>query len=196
MSCFCTILTKIRICRHFSVKPPNQQFYEILWGGCHGVLRRHRTDGHKEACSNCISRAPTYEFPNPQCNSLIHNTCTLFPQFFDDFMIWSTCSFEKPFTHMTPICALSCTSIFAYFEYIGRWVFTLPNMHFVYLTFMGPCIVRKFEYISNKMQRYTVYFIWKLLYMFRVVPSPIIRSANSIWYLSHRYCYLLLHKMF
>ena len=44
------------------------------------------------------------------------------------------------------------------------------------------------------MQRYTVYFIWKLLYMFRVVPSPINRSANkcvySIWYLSHRYCYL------
>ena len=44
------------------------------------------------------------------------------------------------------------------------------------------------------MQRYTVYFIWRLLYMFRVVPQPIIRSANnciySIWYLSHRYCYL------
>ena len=38
------------------------------------------------------------------------------------------------------------------------------------------------------MQRYTVYFIWKLFYMFRVVPPPIIRSANnsiySIWYLS------------
>jgi hypothetical protein len=36
------------------------------------------------------------------------------------------------------------------------------------------------------MQRYTVYFIWKLLYMFRVVPPPIIRNANnciySIWY--------------
>ena len=48
--------------------------------------------------------------------------------------------------------------------------------------------------MSNKMQRYTVYFIWKLLYMFRVVPSPIIRSAYNcvynIWYLSHRYCYL------
>ena len=29
----------------------------------------------------------------------------------------------------------------------------------------------------------TVYFIWKLLYMFRVVPSPIIRSANN--YLQH-----------
>jgi len=44
------------------------------------------------------------------------------------------------------------------------------------------------------MQRYTVYYIWKLLYMFWVVPSPIIRSANnciySIWYLSHRCCYL------
>jgi hypothetical protein len=39
------------------------------------------------------------------------------------------------------------------------------------------------------MQCYTVYFIWKLLYMFRVVLLPIIRSANiciySIWYLSN-----------
>jgi len=59
---------------------------------------------------------------------------------------------------------------------------------------MGSCIIRIFYYISNKMQRYTVYFIWKLLYMFWVVPPPIIRSANkciySIWYLSHCYCYL------
>jgi len=43
--------------------------------------------------------------------------------------------------------------------------------------------------MSNKMQRYTVYFIWKVLYMFSVVPPPIITSANnciySIWYLSH-----------
>jgi len=49
-------------------------------------------------------------------------------------------------------------------------------------------------YISNKMQRYTVYFIWKLLHIFWVVPPPIIRSTYnciySIWYLSHRYCYL------
>jgi hypothetical protein len=63
------------------------------------------------------------------------------------------------------------------------------------LTFMGPCgIAIVFRYISNKMQRYTFYFIWNLLYMFRLVPSPIIRGANnciySIWYLSHRYCYL------
>jgi hypothetical protein len=51
-----------------------------------------------------------------------------------------------------------------------------------------------FWYISNKMRRYTVYFIWKLFYMFRVVLPPIIRSGNnciySIGYLSHRYCYL------
>ena len=44
------------------------------------------------------------------------------------------------------------------------------------------------------MPSYTVYHIWKLLYMFRVVISPIIRSAYnciySIWYLSERYCYL------
>jgi hypothetical protein len=59
----------------------------------------------------------------------------------------------------------------------------------------GSCILSSILiYVSNKMQRYTVYYIWKLLYMFWVVPSPIIRSANnsfySIWYLSHRYCYL------
>ena len=62
------------------------------------------------------------------------------------------------------------------------------------LTFMSSCIIIIFKYISNKTQRYTVYFIWKLLYMFRVVPPPIISRANnciySIWYLSHRYCYL------
>ena len=44
------------------------------------------------------------------------------------------------------------------------------------------------------MQCYTVYFIWKLLDMFRVEPSPIIRSTNNCiytsWYLPHRYCYL------
>jgi len=38
------------------------------------------------------------------------------------------------------------------------------------------------------MQLYTVYFICKLLYMFRVVSPPIIRNTNnsiySTWYLS------------
>jgi hypothetical protein len=59
---------------------------------------------------------------------------------------------------------------------------------------MGPCIARMFQYISNKMQGYTGYFISKPPHMFRVLTPPIIRSANncigSIWYLSHRYCYL------
>jgi hypothetical protein len=66
------------------------------------------------------------------------------------------------------------------------------------LTFMGSCIVSIFQYTC------TVYptrcnvtqfiYIWKLLYMFRVVLPHIIRSAYnciySIWYLSRRYCYL------
>jgi len=37
-------------------------------------------------------------------------------------------------------------------------------------------------------------YIWKQVYMFRVLPPPIIRGANnyiySIWYLSHCYCNL------
>ena len=32
------------------------------------------------------------------------------------------------------------------------------------------------------MQRYTVYFIWKLLYIFQVVLPPVIRSANNCIY--------------
>ena len=42
--------------------------------------------------------------------------------------------------------------------------------------------------MSKKIQLYTVYFIYELLYMFRVVSSPIIRSTNncicSIWHQS------------
>jgi len=34
------------------------------------------------------------------------------------------------------------------------------------------------------MQRYVVYFIWKLLYLFRVVLPPIIRSEKQL-YLQH-----------
>jgi len=44
------------------------------------------------------------------------------------------------------------------------------------------------------MQLSTIYYIWKLLYIFRLLLPLIIRSAYnciySIWYLSHRYCYL------
>jgi hypothetical protein len=58
----------------------------------------------------------------------------------------------------------------------------IHRTRYVTSTFKGPCIVRIFQYISHKMQRYTVYFIWKLLYMFRVVPPPIIKSANNCIY--------------
>jgi hypothetical protein len=47
------------------------------------------------------------------------------------------------------------------------------------LTFMGTYIVSIFQYISKKMQRYTVYLYLKLFYMFRVVLPPIIRSAYT-----------------
>ena len=56
---------------------------------------------------------------------------------------------------------------------------------------MGPCIVNIYPTRCNVTQFID---IWKLLYMFRVEPPPIIRSTfnciYSIWYLSHRYCYL------
>jgi len=68
------------------------------------------------------------------------------------------------------------------------------NPGFKGLMFMGPCIVSIFQYIFNKMQRYTVYlYLETALHVWGVLP-PIIRSAYnciySIWYLSHRYCYL------
>jgi len=51
------------------------------------------------------------------------------------------------------------------------------------LTFMGPCIVNIFQCIYNKMQTlHTFIHIWKLLYMFQVVPPPIIRSWNNSWW--------------
>jgi hypothetical protein len=61
------------------------------------------------------------------------------------------------------------------------------------LTFMGPCIVCSNIYPTRCNVTQFIY-IWKLLYMFRVVLPPTIRSAYtciySICYLSHRYCYL------
>jgi hypothetical protein len=40
-----------------------------------------------------------------------------------------------------------------------------------------------FQSMANKMQRYTVFYFCKLLYMFRVDPPPIIRSTKL--YLQH-----------
>jgi hypothetical protein len=57
--------------------------------------------------------------------------------------------------------------------------------------------VRSLQYFNIYPTRCNVtqfIYIWKLLYVFQVVLPPIIRSAYnciySIWYLSHRYCYL------
>jgi hypothetical protein len=62
------------------------------------------------------------------------------------------------------------------------------------LTFMGTCIVSKFQYISNKMQRYTVYlYLETALQVSGGISThhqECINCIYSIWYLSHRYCYL------
>ena len=64
----------------------------------------------------------------------------------------------------------------------------------VSLTFRGPCIVSIFQYMSNKMQHYTVYLYLETALMFRVVSPHIIRSTRNsiyrIWYLSNRYWHL------
>ena len=68
------------------------------------------------------------------------------------------------------------------------------------LTFMGPCIVSIFQYCiyPTRCNITQFIYIWKLIYIFRVVLTPIIRSAYkciySIWYLSHRFCYLPLSR--
>ena len=58
-----------------------------------------------------------------------------------------------------------------------------------YLTFSGPCIVSIFVliYFQRDETLHSLFLSGKLLYMFRVVSSPIIRSTYnciySIWYL-------------
>jgi hypothetical protein len=45
------------------------------------------------------------------------------------------------------------------------------------LTFMGTYFVSTFQYISNKMQRYTIHLYLETAYVFLVLLPPIIRSA-------------------
>ena len=49
-------------------------------------------------------------------------------------------------------------------------------------------------YFQQDATLHSLFISGKLLYMFRVVSAPIIRSTYnciySIWYLSNRYCYL------
>jgi len=64
----------------------------------------------------------------------------------------------------------------------------LNETHFVTFYVHGTVHRTSLSEMTNKMQLYTVYFKCKLLYMFRVVSAPIIRSTNnciySIWYWS------------
>jgi hypothetical protein len=49
-----------------------------------------------------------------------------------------------------------------------------------YFKFMGTCVVSIFQYIFNNITQFI--YIWKLLYMFRVVLPPIITSAYNCIY--------------
>ena len=56
---------------------------------------------------------------------------------------------------------------------------------------MGPCKLSIFLYISNKMQRYTVYlYLETVLHVSGDTSTHHQERIYSIWYLSHRYCYL------
>jgi len=70
----------------------------------------------------------------------------------------------------------------------------LQHLVFVTLLLLSAAIVEELELVWVCCRWRTLIYIWKLLYMFRVVLPPIIRSAYkciyNIWCLSHRYCYL------
>ena len=46
---------------------------------------------------------------------------------------------------------------------------------------MELCIANVFPIITNKMQRYTIYFFCEMLYMLQAVPPPIMRVQNCIY---------------
>ena len=65
----------------------------------------------------------------------------------------------------------------------------------LHLTFSGPCIVSiLLVYFQQDATLHSLFISGELLYMFREVSPPVIRSTYnciySIWYLSNRYCYL------
>jgi len=77
-------------------------------------------------------------------------------------------------------------------KYIYIYIF------FFNLTFRGPGIVSisLLIYFQQDATLHSLIISGKLLYMFRVISPPIIRSTHNciynIWYLSNRYCYLSL----
>ena len=87
---------------------------------------------------------------------------------------------------------LPCFILLCFIYFIASYSFLASIPSFSLVVF--SCISVLLQRVSNKMQQYTVYFIWELLYIFRVILSPIIRRANNfiyrICYLSHRYCFM------
>ena len=67
------------------------------------------------------------------------------------------------------------------------------EINFIWQSWVGPSQIYSNIYPTRCNFTHFIY-IWKLLYMFRMLLPPIIRSAYNciynIWYLSHRYCYL------
>jgi hypothetical protein len=55
---------------------------------------------------------------------------------------------------------------------LGHYAASSGNYVYIYIYI--------YIYISNKMQHYTVYFILKLLYMFRVVPPQIPDAVDTV----------------
>ena len=74
----------------------------------------------------------------------------------------------------------NCSTCFGWYHHPSSGAQTTASTD---LIFVRPLLLPT-AIASDEMQRYTVYFIWKLLYMFRMVPSPIIRSTNNCIYRS------------
>jgi hypothetical protein len=68
------------------------------------------------------------------------------------------------------------------------------NILLQYLTFMGPCIANIFQYISNKIQLYTLYLYLESALHVSGVTSTQHQERMQLYLqnlvLSHRYCYL------
>jgi hypothetical protein len=78
------------------------------------------------------------------------------------------------------------TSRFMCLRYHRYWLRSIKFKLFIFLMFMCPCIVRMFNYCPTRCNYTQFICVYKLLYMFRVVPPPITRSTYnciySIWY--------------
>ena len=59
------------------------------------------------------------------------------------------------------------------------------NINTIILTFMGPCIVNISQYISNKMQRYTVYLYLETALHVSTHPR---HQPAATWVNTTRYC--------